>query len=167
MGIISGACSCGSANKDVNLHNADGTTGRKLESDSATVNLSSEDNALLSSIADALGTGGTANDFNVYASNSAVVPNVVTVIASKSVASLATAKIQEIVVWGDIDADWTIEVGGTPVGGARTSPSRLTETVTFQRPIVVAGPVTITLKAEHYGPSNAKLSANLIGEEPV
>jgi len=67
-------------------------------------------------------------------------------------------------VWGDADAEWALLVGATQKGGARTSPSKLMESVDYSQNIVVTGPATVTIKAKHwYAGKTINFYANLLG----
>lgn len=52
--------------------------------------------------------------------------------------------------WGDADAEWRIMVGAAQVGGARTSPSRLMEVVSYPYNIHITGPASVVMQAKHW-----------------
>ena len=107
-------------------------------------------------------TPSASTALNKYGSVS-VAPNTPTVIATYTVPTGKTLDVDAFVVWGDVDAAWTLSVDGTPVGGTRTSPSKLSDSIAYTVSIPVAAGSTVQVQATHYASSSQLLYANLEG----
>jgi hypothetical protein len=85
-------------------------------------------------------------------------------VVSQTVLTGETFDARGFEVWGDADAEWSLEAGSTQIGGTRTSPSMLAHSVGYANVIPVAGPIVVSLKARHWYPSKTVgFSANLEG----
>lgn len=102
-------------------------------------------------------------DFNDYGFD-VVTANTPTTLITRIVADGQTIQIAGLSGWGDIDAEFIINADGSQIAGLRTSPSKLTESISYAKNKVVVGPVTITVEVTHFGSSSQKLQATLTGE---
>jgi hypothetical protein len=85
-------------------------------------------------------------------------------IVTQSVGAGQTLDLSGMVVWGDADADWVVEIGGIVKGGCRTSPSKLTETIPYIQPLQAIGVTTVAIRVRHYYPSKTiDFSASMQG----
>jgi len=147
---------------DVNCHNYDASIGQKANSESLAVALSTEQQALLQAIATALGAT-VSGSFNTFGTIPTLNGSWATVI-TKTVLAGQTASMGGFNVWGDADAEWSLEKTSGQIGGTRTSPSHLAGSVCYETHLTVAGPDTITLKVKHhYGGKTVDFYANLEG----
>lgn len=102
--------------------------------------------------------------FNSFGEDSVTPGGGFQTILSIPVAANETVRIDGLTVWGDVDASFVVYSNASPVGGCRTTTAKVTENITYDsRPIVIDGPTTITIKAEHYSPVAYTLHANLYG----
>jgi hypothetical protein len=146
---------------DVNVHNYDASIGQKTTSESLAVVLSAEQQAILQAISDAL--GASAGGFNAFDTKPAASGSWITVL-SKSIVSGEKMCVKGFVVWGDADAEWSLEKSSTQIGGIRTAPSALSRTVKYDECIEVVGPDTVTIKVRHwYTGHTGDFYANLEG----
>ena len=147
---------------DVNAHNYDASTGQKATSESLSVVLSAEQEAILAAIAAALGAGGTGG-FNTFNTDSTADGSWKTLI-TKTVLAGQKMYIAGFTVWGDADAAWSLEKTSGQIGGTRTSPSKLSDPIRYSENIEVVGPDTVTLKVRHwYTGKTIDFYANLEG----
>jgi len=146
---------------DVNVHNYDASIGQKDNAESLAVTLSTDQETILQSIATAVGGGsGGFNAFNTAPLTDGSFGTVV----SKAVLLGETMEICGFNVWGDSDAEWSLEKTSGQIGGTRTSPSNLADQVSYEQCISVVGPDTVTIKARHwYVSETVDFYANLLG----
>jgi hypothetical protein len=130
------------------VHNHDGTIGILPEAESLSVNLSVEQKAILQAIAAAVGAG--PGGFNLYGEALATPEGSWTEVASVTVLVGETLSMDGLTVWGDADAEWSLEKTSGQIGGARTSPSNLLGVVRYETPITVVGPDVVKLKVYHW-----------------
>jgi hypothetical protein len=151
-----------SGNFLLTIRNPDGSVGLIPESDAATVNLSQEQKQILQNIASAV--GGGSGGFNLYGQSLSTAKGSWATVVTKSVLAGETLSIDGFHVWGDADAEWSLEKISGQIGGTRTSASKLSDPVAYKDAIQVVGPDTVTIKVYHwYTGKTVNFRANLEG----
>jgi len=89
------------------------------------------------------------NTYNQFGATSTIDGSWSTII-TKSILAGETLCVLGFTVWGDADAEWSLEKTSAQIGGVRTSPSRLSETVIYKVGPKVVGPDVVTIKVKHY-----------------
>jgi hypothetical protein len=147
---------------DVNCHNYDASIGQKTNSESLAVTLSTEQDTPLQAIATAL--GASAGGFNEFGDAPSTPDSTWTTVVSKSVLTGETMTVDGFKVWGDSDAEWSLEKTSGQIGGTRTSPSHMADNACYEHGIKVVGPDTVTIKVRHwYVGKTINFYANLEG----
>jgi hypothetical protein len=72
--------------------------------------------------------------------------------------------ISQIIGWGDVDGEFTLQVDGITKGGGRASPSDRTLDIYFSSPIVANDGQLVQIYGEQHFGSSKTLKLNLIGD---
>lgn len=114
--------------------------------------------ALNVNIVSAPSTGGV-NKFGT----TSIAKDTWSIVVAQAIPSGVTFSISGFLAWGDADAEWSLEKTSGQIGGTRTSPSKLFESVEYIEELQVAGPDTVTLYVKHHYNHTINFYSNLEG----